>query len=591
MTRILAILLLIGFAGAAHAQPSNSPWPSQCPVGTASTAIGCQPQAATPSGTDLVMGWQVNQSPKTRAMQVQQLTAASTPSLNLRLNCGAVGDGVTDDSLALKTCLNDVQTSLAAGVPMTLRIPAGIYLIKATNGTMPTITGWGAYIQGEGQHKTFIVLDTGYVGDLFSVSNASSTLDFPGNTVDPKTDANGYAVRDLTIIGNVTSAAQQNAIRLYDLDDDVLIQNVSVFSLNGQCMSMGRAKNSTNAYTRESSIWNLKCWNTGTASQPAVEFTSTAGGDGTNEIKVYDLNVFHAAGVGVQVSNPSAAPTTRAIEFHGLRIEDSVSDGLQIGLSTDLGNVHGIDIFGLDEPTVNSGTFGVKISHGGAAPPYGIAIFGGTIGPGAGKGIDIDWGSLITLAKFDGFSVSSTDITIGQHATDNLYFDGQAMESWTYSVDPSYAYHLYPHYPAQVYGLPGAVNLSGSAILKGSGSSTAAIRVTMDGAAANPQNCFAPRPGQALGFSAIMLAEDATDPTKNYTWSMPVAYFSAISGAASATLTPGTAATVSNGTLTGSSVTFNADTTNGCPNLSWTPPTANTDTWNVTATYHFVRAP
>jgi hypothetical protein len=46
------------------------------------------------------------------------LVAAQPPApLDLRASCGAVGDGVADDSGALKSCLTRLQTVLDSGQP------------------------------------------------------------------------------------------------------------------------------------------------------------------------------------------------------------------------------------------------------------------------------------------------------------------------------------------------------------------------------------------------------------------------------------------------------------------------------------------
>lgn len=53
-------------------EPSNSPWPGQCPDGVSSTCIGCLPQARQPSMDDVMPIWQVDESPQNRGMQVRQ---------------------------------------------------------------------------------------------------------------------------------------------------------------------------------------------------------------------------------------------------------------------------------------------------------------------------------------------------------------------------------------------------------------------------------------------------------------------------------------------------------------------------------------
>lgn len=70
----LALLVLGISPGHSWAQT----WPGQCPTGTITTAIGCQPEAVSPQPTDLVLGWQIGQaSPHTRAFQIQQIISAT----------------------------------------------------------------------------------------------------------------------------------------------------------------------------------------------------------------------------------------------------------------------------------------------------------------------------------------------------------------------------------------------------------------------------------------------------------------------------------------------------------------------------------
>ena len=85
---------------------------------------------------------------------------AGDGALNLRTSCGAKGDGFTMHSGALRACLTQLQALLAGGKPVILLIPAGIYLIKGTNGTMPTIMHRGGAIIGDGPHESYIVLDS-----------------------------------------------------------------------------------------------------------------------------------------------------------------------------------------------------------------------------------------------------------------------------------------------------------------------------------------------------------------------------------------------------------------------------------------------
>ena len=100
------------------------------------------------------------------AQSARPAPPARQGQLDLRADCGAVGDNKSDDSQALKTCLARMQSEMDAGHPTVLRIPAGIYRITGANGAMPTLRRHGGTIQGDGPHASYIVLDKSYAGDL-----------------------------------------------------------------------------------------------------------------------------------------------------------------------------------------------------------------------------------------------------------------------------------------------------------------------------------------------------------------------------------------------------------------------------------------
>ena len=123
-------------------------------------------------------------------------------------------------------------------------------------------------------------------------------------------------------------------------------------------------------------------------------------------------------------------------------------------------------------------------------------------------------------------------------------------------------------------------------LLKGTGASASAIRLTTNALAATTLNCFNLPNNSAYTLSMDILAFDHTTVTKNASWQNLTALMTRGANAASTALnitsaTP--AVTYSNGTLTGNAMSITADTTNGCINISWTPPTSNTDTWNLVA--------
>lgn len=200
---------------------SPNPWPGQCPANTPGTALGCFPEAAAPGSTDLVFGWQVGQSPSTRAIQVQQLIAAFetaitglpntwtatqtfnaavngsgtftvnvTPSTVLStgstvarslaartsdvinaLDYGLHADGVTSDDAAFSAALTACE---AKGTTMWLP-PGNILFTGTTTMTLQncTITGSGFFSGDAGSTGTTILLTSTSVKPFLARGNWS----------------------------------------------------------------------------------------------------------------------------------------------------------------------------------------------------------------------------------------------------------------------------------------------------------------------------------------------------------------------------------------------------------------------------------
>lgn len=134
-------------------------------------------------------------------------------------------------------------------------------------------------------------------------------------------------------------------------------------------------------------------------------------------------------------------------------------------------------------------------------------------------------------------------------------------------------------------------------VLRGTGNTASAIRLTADGNAAGSLNCSNLPNSSGRAIDVTLLAWDATNTAKSYVaqWGGgTVAHIVTRGVNAASTLIDGVStdispdATRSNGTLTGASAKIAADTTNGCVNVSFTPPTGNTDTWRVVASIRSV---
>jgi hypothetical protein len=128
--------------------------------------------------------------------------------------------------------------------------------------------------------------------------------------------------------------------------------------------------------------------------------------------------------------------------------------------------------------------------------------------------------------------------------------------------------------------------------LQGSTSGSSAIRLTTDGASAGAGNCVnLPQPYGSIAVTKVsVVARDRTTTSNTVTWAdWPMTYGSA-SNAATTVVVAGTKPTpISTGTVTGTDISVIQDTTNACMNLSWTPPSGNTDLWDVAASVSFTQ--
>jgi hypothetical protein len=184
-------------------------------------------------------------------------------------------------------------------------------------------------LAGDGPQQSCFVLDKSYPGDLFSWSEAWIGNNLGPPSSPPARDASGPSISGLQVTGDTGAANVQNAFVFYDRDDNILMRDVEVDDLNGQCPSVGRSRAEPQTYIRESAFYDVKCFNIGTAALPTVDLnsTTTAGSDATNNLDFYKLAVFAAKGTGVAIRHPIAFSATRGIRFFGLRIEHVGGDG------------------------------------------------------------------------------------------------------------------------------------------------------------------------------------------------------------------------------------------------------------------------
>lgn len=121
-------------------------------------------------------------------------------------------------------------------------------------------------------------------------------------------------------------------------------------------------------------------------------------------------------------------------------------------------------------------------------------------------------------------------------------------------------------------------------VLRASATSTGAVTLTEDGNASSSTNCVNLPTGTGYSLLIDVEAFDHTTTGNNESWGGWYGKMYRPSTPASVVVSMGTTPTpLTSGTVTGSSVSATADTTNGCLALSFTPPTSNTDTWRVVA--------
>jgi hypothetical protein len=191
-------------------------------------------------------------------------------------------------------------------------------------------------IVGEGLTKTNVYIGANYPADLFAWSEAWGAESFPfGPMGMPTTSKAGPLLKGLSIYGNRTAPAVQNAIMFYDRVDGVVVEDVSVSYITGRCMQSGMMKNQVQAYMRESFISKFGCMFAGAPGVSAVEFSSEGNGDTTNEISISDVNIYATYGDSFVLKNNSSGGL-RSFRINKLRIEGQQSadpgvDLLRIG--------------------------------------------------------------------------------------------------------------------------------------------------------------------------------------------------------------------------------------------------------------------
>ncbi len=120
-------------------------------------------------------------------------------------------------------------------------------------------------------------------------------------------------------------------------------------------------------------------------------------------------------------------------------------------------------------------------------------------------------------------------------------------------------------------------------VLRISTTGAAAVRLTADGLTASAINCINIPNNTAFGLTIDVVAFDHTTVTKSASWNGWTGLITRGANAASTSLSMNTTPTpITNGSFS-PTIAATADTSNGCLNISVTPPGGNTDTLNIVA--------
>jgi len=662
--KYILLLLLLLFSGAlARAQPAQPP--------PGAPYLAADPTAPSAMST----------------MARDRAIRAGDGILNVK-DYGAVCDNVHDDWQAFHDVITRVNTTANGPIRTVIYVPPGTCRIFGANGPLPRFDNHVAgSIIGSGTFKTWIVMDASYVGDLFSWAESWVTgiAQFPQFFAGPQ-------VKNLTIQGNRGSSSQ-NALMFYDRTDFALIENVTVITIPGSCISFGRLKTTTAGGIRESNLTNFRCSDAGMIGIPAVDFMSSGSGGG-NPVVMRDIDIYDARGPYMSIRH-SGTFTLMEYKITRLRIEgkegntnNTQGDLLVIGdpSETSPQPIANIAIDMADFLSVPAGFCAVRVTgHDAPTRPITVSIRQSviSIGGGTGKGLCLE---AIRGGEFQFSSIASVDtnVTIGSLVQD-VMIDGMGYEGgWTWSVDPAALRSI--RTPSYKIGVPnsglttigmtthdgsalgGNVQGSGSidwqplrsnagqitnssysiigggsyntvngsygvisggytnvvtgpwsvipggrygtdggrsgviaysqgplgggsgtyqmtsTVLRGSGSSATSFPITADGLVNGGNNCMNQNALiTSYGFSIRLHARNITKPGSDYDWYAPNVTMTRDDVGGGMTLTVGTPYIMARGSVVGVNVATSADQLNFCMHLDFTPPTGNTDQWDVSA--------
>ncbi len=309
----------------------------------------------------------------------------------------------TDDTAALTNAFNYESQLNQAGSPACVSFPGGIYVVTSA---LPTFYHSNGCVEGAGRDKTFVYAAPSLAGDVMSWSEdwAASTYPFGAPTPYVSQSNTGPIIKDMDIIGDQSSTNVQNGITFFDRDDSIDMEDVEMSYLTGSCLRTGYLKNTTQSYIRESQFDNIRCFNSGSSTSPAMDIGTDSTGDGTNEIDFNTINIYAPNGPGfvIRSTNLSSTRTSGTIRVNQLRVEGQEGDiGLyqgdlvRVGDSSLPGAVTAVHFDELHLVNPYLGYAAMRLTADSSTDqPYGITVTNGdmTASPGFGRGLEIDAG-------------------------------------------------------------------------------------------------------------------------------------------------------------------------------------------------------
>jgi hypothetical protein len=326
-------------------------------------------------------------------------------------------------------------------LPHCIHIPVGVFRIKVPPGPFH---GAGCVV-GEGSGQSIFQLDNSFSGDMFVWSESWYAA-----------QNWGAQLRGVSILGAGRDTQHvQNAIMLYDRNDHVTLEDLHIEYLPGRAISSGKLRpyaSAGQAYLRESHWRNICVFRSGTAELPAVEFTSEGGGhvDGSNEIRVSQLDIYGSPGLSLVIRNSSATGIVRDLSFTDLRIEGtekatSGDDLLRIGDRAMRGPVGHLFFSGLELIDPPPGAAALRLTSADPArhEPARIMIQG-FIGGGLanGAGLVVESGEFI-IAQLNQIRTKGPQLVVGPLVRNLVLDGGGAEQDWTGEIAPQAAREVF----------------------------------------------------------------------------------------------------------------------------------------------------